>query len=169
MPAGRKLKKDDPDLFDQRLEVVKKMGHRFFGVFEFFHMGDISAGLDGKEEVFRNRMVPGFKGLEGGESIEGIVDLYGTKMFFIIVQKCFIGELFGVKRTPPMLIVPSGGADVYHRFFFIFFLPASTLGYSQSVVAKRDLRAPIIRDALNLIIHKIKRLILLPCKLGSDS
>ena len=53
--------------------------------------------------------------------------------------------------------------------FFIFSLPASTLGYFQSVVAKRDLRAPIIRDALNLIIHKIKRLILLPCKLGSDS
>ena len=61
------------------------MGHWFFGVFEFFHIGDISASLDRKEEVFRNRMAPGFKGLKGGESIEGIVDLYGTKMFFIIV------------------------------------------------------------------------------------
>ena len=80
---------------------------------QFFHVGNVSAGLDGKDESGRNLVSPEQECLWTGKMIEGIVDLDGAEMLDVEIQHLIVTDVFRIKRPSPVRVVPARGSDMH--------------------------------------------------------
>jgi hypothetical protein len=78
-------------------------------------VGNESAPLDRKEETLRRPFVPALKDLLFREAIKGDIQLYRVKIFSVVFEPFFLGEVRGIKDpVPPMGIVITTCSDVNH-------------------------------------------------------
>src|SRR5690348_12261621 len=75
-------------------------------------MRNVAAGLYCETEVSGRLTAPSFDGALCGKAIEAVIDLHRVEPFEIETQHFRRRHFGGIKRSDPMLVVPSGGTDV---------------------------------------------------------
>src|SRR5215831_2221987 len=93
------------------LSTGKNVVESIFRIFEFLIVRDKSAGLYGKDEVYRRSITPGLERLNGREAIKAVVQFKRVKVADIVGEHPGSRRLWRIERAYPVLIVIAGGAD----------------------------------------------------------
>src|SRR5262245_33494834 len=112
-PLRRKLKQNARELCAERGDARKEFVERRTGIAQLLIVRDETACLDGEPEIGRRGVSPGGECLLAGELVKAVVDLDRIKLADVERKHLPGWCLGGIKRSAPVHIVPSGGADPY--------------------------------------------------------
>lgn len=77
-----------------------------FRIAQLFHVGDVTASFNRKSELRRNNVMPELESLRAWQMIEGVIDFDGAEMLNVMVQHLIVVDIFRVKMSPPVCVVP---------------------------------------------------------------
>lgn len=75
-------------------------------------MSDVPAGFDSKDELGRGLIAPEFEGLAAGKAVKRVIDFNGMEVPNVKAKHPVVFKIFGIERTPPVRVVPTGGPNV---------------------------------------------------------
>jgi len=74
-------------------------------------VGEVAAGLDGHDEALGRPGPPAGKGFPAWQSVEGAVVLDRGVLAGVVLQPAALRQAGSVEHTPPVAVLPAGGAD----------------------------------------------------------
>jgi hypothetical protein len=74
-------------------------------------MGDVSAPLGSKEEMWRSSLIPPLKGLSLGEPIKSDVELYSIKVLTVEFQPASLKQVSRIEDPLPVFVAVAAGAE----------------------------------------------------------
>src|SRR5439155_9974018 len=74
-------------------------------------VGQVTTDLDGHDEVVRGALRPGLEGAPLGQPVERVVGFDGREPGGVRLEPGTLGELAGIERTSPVVVLPAGGPD----------------------------------------------------------
>ena len=101
-----------PSRLPNRATCEKKLLAALFRVFQFAVMSDVAAGFYRKAEGPRGLLAPAGNRLGRRQAIEAVIDLDGVKLPGAPAEHLRRRQIEGIKRPPPVLVVPTGRANV---------------------------------------------------------
>ena len=107
LPFWRQLEQDGAEPVAEFVDPFHESGDGLIWILELLHVGEVTAGFDGKKEARRRTLSPGTKGFHLGQPVERIVDLDRGKSLCVIGKPFLRRQFIRVETAPPMAIVPA--------------------------------------------------------------
>jgi len=112
VPMGRQLVENRARMALKSLDSGEEASQSLLRLFPSLDVGQVTTGFDGIEETGWRLLAPGGERLLFRQMIERVVDLDRVEELEVVIKPVFHRQFRRIKDFPPMLIHPTGGADM---------------------------------------------------------
>src|SRR5207302_9695916 len=112
MTVRRQLEQNRPRVVLQSFDSCKETSQSLLRILKALDVSQIAAGFNGVEKIGRRLLAPGGERFLLRQMIKRVVDLDRVEELEIVIEPILHRQFGRIENIPPVLIHPSGGADV---------------------------------------------------------